>query len=205
MTTTDIFIPGKAYDILVGAAFMSGRINDEAQRKTRVALKDGERRNKGRGFRVLVSLDGDSSQYLCDHLGSFINGSDYSKLSTAESLAIRTITDRICEIANVCATAREKRQAGVERRVEAMRAGKERAAAEKATQDAVEAREALADIEAKLPTWVQDYNDTMDQIIKLGDKKPEKVQGLFNKADSLQNTIIRSRDRIRNLNRKVNA
>jgi len=198
--TTEIFIPGKAYEIMMSSDFVTGKVTDEA-REARVALKNGERRNKGRGYRVLVNLNENASTFLCDWLSTYLNAPEYSKLGTAEALAIRTITDRICEIADVCATARDKRKEAAARRVATMLAGKERAAAERREQEIEQAQEALGSLKAQVPAWTDEYAQVLKKATATNDM--EKARKLFNKLDALQNNIIRSRQQIKNLEAKV--
>lgn len=91
-----VYIPGKAFEILLKAPFTKSK-EVQAKSVTR-ALAAGERRNKGRGYRVLVSLDNAKSCFLASYMHEFLASPAYSALGTADALAARTLTDRLDEM-----------------------------------------------------------------------------------------------------------
>lgn len=91
-----VFIPGKAYEILLKASFTKSK-EVQAKAVTR-ALAAGERRNKGRGYRVLVTLNTPKACFLANHMAEFLSGPGYTALGTADALAARTLTDRLAEM-----------------------------------------------------------------------------------------------------------
>ncbi len=98
MSQTDeqVFIPGKAYEILLKAPFTKSK-EVQAKAVTR-ALANGERRNKGRGYRVLVTLSNAKSCFLAAYMHEFLSSPAYTALGTADALAARTLTDRLDEM-----------------------------------------------------------------------------------------------------------
>lgn len=198
MSKTDtVFFPGKAYEIIVAAPFMTAKNLSDGEREARVALKEGEKRNKGRGYRVLCTLNPDAALFLCDWFNDFQASDSYRALGTAEALSVRTIADRICEFAGECADAKEKRKANGKARSERMLAAK----AAKAAALAAETREAhkidIARLEAKLPEWISAYDKAFEATKKA--KTREEIDAAFNKLDRLQATIISASNKIRTL------
>ena len=135
--TTTVFIPGKAYEIVMKADFVTVlgkrlKVLPAEQMAARVALKNGERRNKGRGYRVLVTLTNDAAIHLCQWFSEFLASDDYRTLGTADALAVRTISDRLCEVAKLSEVQKEKQVEVNLKRVAAMQAGRARRTAERA-------------------------------------------------------------------------
>lgn len=94
MTTPDttISLPGKAYEILIKARFTKSS-DVQAKAVTR-ALKTGDRRNKGRGYRVFVTLNKPKACFLAAYMHEYIASPAYRGLGSADALAIRTLRDR---------------------------------------------------------------------------------------------------------------
>ncbi len=91
-----VFVPGKAYEILLKAPFTKS--NDVMAKGVTRALAAGERRNKGRGYRVLVTLSNKKACFLAEYMGTFLSSPAYTALGTADALAARTLTDRLAEM-----------------------------------------------------------------------------------------------------------
>lgn len=96
LTDEQIWIPGKAYETLLSAPFTKAK-DQESKRVTR-ALAAGERRNKGRGYRVLCTLSQPKACFLAAYMHEFISSPAYSALGTADALAVRTLRDRLDEM-----------------------------------------------------------------------------------------------------------
>lgn len=166
---TEVFIPGKAYEIVMEADFIKAKkIPDEPTRKARVALKEGEKRNKGRGYRVLVALDNDSSVFLCRWFSEYLATDGYRKLGTADALAMRTIQGRLCEIATLSLEQKERQKEANAKRQEAMAAGR-KAKGDAKAQDAAERILAYRDWVRKDALW---YSTPADERAELGFEKP---------------------------------
>jgi hypothetical protein len=91
-----VWIPGKAYEILIKAPFMK---SSEVQAKAvKRALLTGERKNKGRGYRVLCTLSNKKSCFLAAYMHEYLASPAYGALGTADALAARTLTDRLDEM-----------------------------------------------------------------------------------------------------------
>jgi hypothetical protein len=95
-TDTQIWFPGKAFEILVKAPFTKS--SDVMAKAVTRTLAAGERRNKGRGYRVLVSLSNKKSCFLAEYMHTFLASPAYTKLGTADALAVRTLTARLDEV-----------------------------------------------------------------------------------------------------------
>lgn len=94
-----VWIPGKAYELLLKAPFT--KTNDVQAKAVTRALAAGERKNKGRGYRVLVTLNNPKACFLAGYMHEFIASPAYTALGTADALAVRTLRDRLDEM---CAT-----------------------------------------------------------------------------------------------------
>lgn len=149
---TEVFIPGKAYDIVASADFVTCKgkalkaLSEDAK-ATRVAIKEAEKRAKGRGYRYLVKLTPKVAVFLCQWWDEFLASDRYRKLGTADSLAVRTIADRICEIASLSVEQKEKQKEVNAKRAAAMAAGR------RAKSDA-QAKEIAARVK-RYREWVQ--------------------------------------------------
>lgn len=126
---TEVFVPGKAYDIAMAADFVTCQgkklkaLPDEAK-ATRSALKKAEKRAKGRGYRYLVQVTPDVSIFLCQWWNEFLASPEYRALGTADALAVRTIATRTCEIASLSVEQKARQQQANAKRAEAMAAGR---------------------------------------------------------------------------------
>lgn len=91
-----LYIPGKAYEVLLKAPFTKS--NDVMAKGVTRALAAGERRNKGRGYRVLVTLSDKKACYLAEYMHTYLASDKYGKLATADALSVRSLTTRLDEM-----------------------------------------------------------------------------------------------------------
>jgi hypothetical protein len=205
-TTTSEFIPGMAYEQIMQADFMLAKgkalkaLPDEAK-QARSALKDAEKRRKGRGYRYLVTVDVPVATFLCRWFNDFLLTEDYSKLSTAQALAMRTVAERFCSFSQQGQAQESKRQTAIQARVARMHAGKERKRQEQEREAQTlrekEAMEAIPQLEADLERWEKEYDKALTAAGKA--RKLADMHKHMDAADKLQSNMLQGDRRLRKL------